>query len=171
MASDGFSLDDKRLPVAENDIPDILECWKNRNNPSFQAQRQARLEELKRQLTPLNQERLRLEEELNRLTFEQAISPTSDGPAEAALQGVKTRLEDLKGLLVPPRSEYNQLSRQFWVSKEQVKANKYDLSASRYRQMDSQDIYYEKPQVTLERMTILENEIEKNISDLQKLIE
>ena len=46
-----------------------------------------RLEDLKRQLTPLNEERLRLEEELNRLTFEQAISSTDDGPAEAALQG------------------------------------------------------------------------------------
>jgi type I restriction enzyme M protein len=171
MASDGFSLDDKRLPVAENDIPDILDCWKKRNDPAFQARRQKRLEVLKHQLTPLNQERLRLEEELNRLTFEQAISPNGDGPAEEALQGVKTKSEDLKGLLAPPRSEYNQLSRQFWVSKEQVKASKYDLSASRYRQMDSQDIYYEKPQVTLERMTILEKEMEKNILDLQRLIQ
>jgi type I restriction enzyme M protein len=30
MAHDGFSLDDKRQPVAENDIPDILTCWNNR---------------------------------------------------------------------------------------------------------------------------------------------
>ena len=27
MESDGFSLDDKRDPIAENDIPDILEKW------------------------------------------------------------------------------------------------------------------------------------------------
>ena len=153
MATDGFSLDDKRLPVAENDIPDILECWKNRNDPAFQAQRQARLEDLKRQLTPLNEERLRLEEELNRLTFEHAISPTGDGPAEAALQGVKTKLEDLKGLLAPPRSEYNQLSRQFWVSKEQVKANKYDLVRQPLSPGGTDEIYYEKPQVTLERFS------------------
>jgi type I restriction enzyme M protein len=171
MASDGFSLDDKRLPVAENDIPDILDCWKKRNDPAFQAQRQARLEELKRQLSPLNEERLHLEEELNRLTFEQAISPTADGPAEVALQGVKTKLEDLKDLLAPPRSEYNQLSRQFWVSKEQVKSNKYDLSASRYKQVINEEVYYEKPQVTLERLAQLEHAMEKDIKALSGMLE
>lgn len=31
MDADGLSLDDKRQPVAENDIPDLLERWKNRN--------------------------------------------------------------------------------------------------------------------------------------------
>ena len=46
MANDGFSLDDKRLPVAENDIPDLLECWQNRLDPAFQTRRQFRLEEL-----------------------------------------------------------------------------------------------------------------------------
>ena len=29
MTADGFSLDDKRTPVAENDIPDIIERFKN----------------------------------------------------------------------------------------------------------------------------------------------
>ena len=31
MQADGFSLDDKRSPVAENDIPDIIERYRNRN--------------------------------------------------------------------------------------------------------------------------------------------
>jgi type I restriction enzyme M protein len=31
MNADGLSLDDKRQPVAENDIPDLLKWWKNRN--------------------------------------------------------------------------------------------------------------------------------------------
>ena len=31
MAADGYSLDDKREPVAENDIPDILAKWKARD--------------------------------------------------------------------------------------------------------------------------------------------
>ena len=29
MTADGFSLDDKRSPIAENDIPDIIERFKN----------------------------------------------------------------------------------------------------------------------------------------------
>ena len=31
MTADGFSLDDKRDKIEENDIPDIIEKWKNRN--------------------------------------------------------------------------------------------------------------------------------------------
>ena len=31
MTADGFSLDDKRSPIAENDIPDIIERFKNRD--------------------------------------------------------------------------------------------------------------------------------------------
>jgi type I restriction enzyme M protein len=31
MQADGFSLDDKRNPVEENDIPDVLEKWKGRD--------------------------------------------------------------------------------------------------------------------------------------------
>ena len=30
MTADGFSLDDKRMPVAENDIPDIINRFQNR---------------------------------------------------------------------------------------------------------------------------------------------
>jgi len=32
MTADGLSLDDKRDPVEENDIPDILACWKKRDS-------------------------------------------------------------------------------------------------------------------------------------------
>ena len=50
----------------------------------------------------------------------------------------------------------NQLSQQFWVTKAQVKANGYDLTASRYRQVGQDEAYYEKPQVTMERLLALE---------------
>lgn len=32
MTADGLSLDDKRTPVAENDIPDIIERFKHLGN-------------------------------------------------------------------------------------------------------------------------------------------
>jgi type I restriction enzyme M protein len=166
MAADGFSLDDKRTAILENDIPDILTCWKNRQNADFQSNRQARMAELAGQLKPLNEERLRLDAELNRLTFEQAISPSGDGPIAEELQGIKSHLEELQTQLAPLRAEYNQLAHQFWVSKEQVKANKYDLSASRYRQVIGDEVYYEKPQVTLERMSILEEVIANELKEL-----
>jgi type I restriction enzyme M protein len=31
MQADGFSLDDKRSPITENDIPDIIERFRNRD--------------------------------------------------------------------------------------------------------------------------------------------
>lgn len=37
MKADGFSLDDKRIPTASNDIPDILSRWKNRGAESGRA--------------------------------------------------------------------------------------------------------------------------------------
>ena len=43
MEHDGFSLDDKRQRVAENDIPDILECWKHRHDAKLTQKRAQRL--------------------------------------------------------------------------------------------------------------------------------
>jgi type I restriction enzyme M protein len=64
----------------------------------------------------------------------------------------------------------DRLTRQFWVTKEQVKANKYDLSASRYRQVVADAVYREKPSVTLERLARLENVMMSEIEGLKKLV-
>ena len=60
MANDGFSLDDKRQKQADNDIPDILECWRNRKNEEFYQNRAQRLAELKTAVAPMKAERLNL---------------------------------------------------------------------------------------------------------------
>ena len=39
MAQDGVSLDDKRVPVAENDIPDVVNCWQKRFCMAVQSER------------------------------------------------------------------------------------------------------------------------------------
>lgn len=54
------------------------------------------------------------------------------------------------------------------MTKAQVAENKYDLSASRYREADADETYYEKPQVTMERLLKLESEMNILINDLQK---
>jgi type I restriction enzyme M protein len=205
MAHDGFSLDDKRQPIAENDIPDILECWQNRQDPDFQAGRQARLEELKAELAPLKAERLRLQGEINRLTFESVIAPAlppsipptggeagkssprwgkleggegqlslpldkSERDATAALDQAKAELAELEARIAPLQAQIDQLTRQFWVTKEEVRANKYDLSASRYRQVEQDEAYYEKPQVTMERLLMLERVMAEEMQEIQRLL-
>ena len=80
MAHDGFSLDDKRTKVDENDIPDILDCWKKRLDSTFGAGRTKRISDLRRELTPLKAERLKLHEEINRLQFESVLTPSLPPP-------------------------------------------------------------------------------------------
>ena len=199
MAHDGFSLDDKRVAVDENDIPDVIECWGKRNDRKFKETRDLRLGELRAQLTPMKAERMKLHEEINRLTFELAIDSGSDGSnapkpftaksaksakenqkenlanlaglaVQNALSEAQTQFSNLQSLIFAPQSELDRLTRQFWVTKEQVKANKYDLSASRYRQVDADAVYHEKPSVTLERLARLESVMMDEIEELKKLV-
>ncbi|HMM99226.1 MAG TPA: hypothetical protein PKC99_09480, partial [Anaerolineales bacterium] len=70
----------------------------------------------------------------------------------------------------PLQSELDRLTRQFWVTAEQVRANKYDLSASRYRQVEADAAYHEAPAATLERLARLEGVMLEEIRELGKLV-
>lgn len=171
MEHDGFSLDDKRQRVADNDIPDILECWRHRNDFAFTQKRTQRLAELKAQIAPLKAERLQMEKEINRLTFESAIAPDDDEQTRKALEADQQGLAQLKERIEPLQREINQLSRQFWVMKDQIKVNKYDLSASRYRQVERDEIFYEEPQVTMERLINLEDIMRREVQELKRYVQ
>ena len=170
MAHDGFSLDDKRVVIDENDIPDVVNCWEKRTNKKFVESRKLRVDELRTLLAPLKEERRKMQAEINRLTFDHAVDSVSNGKSAAELSAAQTRLSNIESQISAPQSELDRLTRQFWVTKEQVKANKYDLSASRYRQVDADAIYHEKPSVTLERLTRLENIMMSEIDELKKLV-
>ncbi|MGI8495349.1 MAG: N-6 DNA methylase, partial [Pyrinomonadaceae bacterium] len=64
----------------------------------------------------------------------------------------------------------DQLTRQFWVTKQDVRAHKYDLSASRYRQIEADETFYEEPNVTLERLMNLESVMQTETNELQQII-
>ncbi len=170
MDHDGFSLDDKRQQVSENDIPDILTCWHNRHNISFQVERTQRLQDLKAQVSPLKAEKLTLQAEINRLTFESVIALEDDVPIHTELENAQRKLSDLQAQISPLQWEINQLTRQFWVTKEQMQANKYDFSSSRYRPLEQDENYYEPPQETIRRLVKLEKQVEGSIRELQDLI-
>jgi type I restriction enzyme M protein len=173
MAYDGFSLDDKRLPTEENDIPDILECWQNRHDEAFQEARQARLEKVRQQAAPWKKHRLELLGEINRLTFEAAIADDGDGgeQARASLQESEQRLEELDMQVSPVRGETDQLLRQFWVVVKQVRENQYELSASTYREQERATTYHEDPQVTLQRLIELEGVMTQQLRELRSHID
>jgi len=170
MDHDGFSLDDKRQPVTENDIPDILACWRNRSNFIFQSERAQRLADLQAQAAPLKAAHLQLQAEINRLIFESVIAPENEEQAHAALEAAQRKDSELQAQIHPLQAEINQLTRQFWVKKEQVRDNNYDLSASRYRQIEQDDVYYESPQVTMERLLRLEQIMANEIQDIERAL-
>jgi type I restriction enzyme M protein len=170
MSADGFSLDDKRQKIADSDIPDIVECWRNRKNDEFYQRRVERLEHLKDLVAPMKAKRLELEREINRLTFESVIAPPDDDTAHLALEADEQRLTELEEQITPIQKEVDQLSNQFWVTKEEVRANKYDLSASRYRKVEPDDTFYEEPNVTLMRLRKLESVTTGEIKELEMLI-
>lgn len=170
MAHDGFSLDDKRQPTNANDIPNLLDCWHNRYDAAFAAERTQRLTNLREQMEPLQTERLRLDGEINRLIFEATIAPNGSDAATEAVDVVKAEMDVLKTQMTPLKAAIDQLQRQFWVTKAQVKANKYDLSASRYRDIEQEPTFYEEPQVTMERLLLLEQVMADEINYLNQLV-
>jgi type I restriction enzyme M protein len=184
------------VAIDENDIPDVVNCWEKRKDKKFLESREKRIVELQKELTPLKEKRLKLQADINRLSFELAIDSVSDdsnvpkvnvpkagvdkssrskeafGTVGSAgrLQEANELLSTLQSLISSPQAELDRLTRQFWVTKEQVKANKYDLSASRYRQVDADAVYHEKPSVTLERLARLEGVMLEEIVELKKLL-
>ena len=169
MEHDGYSLDDKRQKVAENDIPDVLDCWNHRWDTKFQQKRVQRLTDLQRQIAPLKKDRLEHHSTIHRLTFEEVVSKDADR-ARAAREKAEAELAELQAQMTPLQTEINQLTRQCWVTKDQVIANKYDLSASRYRQVERDDEFHEAPQVTLERLHQLEAVATQDVAALEGML-
>ena len=170
MEHDGYSLDDKRQKVAESDIPDVLDCWNHRRDGEFQQRRAQRLTDLQKQIAPLKKYRLDHHATIHRLKFEEVVSKTAD-TARAACEKAEGELAELQSRISPLQTEINRLTRQFWVTKDHAKANKYDLSASRYRQIELDEVFYEKPTITLERMRQLERAAEGGVVELEKLLD
>lgn len=102
MTADGFSLDDQRQPVKENDIPDIIKRFNNRN----------------------------LEEEQNR----------------------------------------DRTEKSFFVSKEELVENDYDLSINKYKEIVVEKKEYENPEVILKRVIEMEDEIQRNLKKLEEIL-
>lgn len=98
MKADGFSLDDKRTVVAENDIPDIVARFHN------------------------------LDEEKRRTRKEQS----------------------------------------FLVPVEEIRANDYDLSINKYKEVEKVKVEYEEPSVVLGRIEGLQSEITAAIAEFRE---
>ena len=102
MTADGFSLDDQRQPVKENDIPDIINRFNNKDS----------------------------EEEQNRARTEKS----------------------------------------FFVPKEEIVENDYDLSINKYKEIVIEKKEYENPKVILKRVIEMEDEIQQKLKELEDIL-
>ena len=57
------------------------------------------------------------------------------------------------------------------MPREEVVAQNYDLSASRYRQVEQEERFYERPATTLERLRQLGMVATGEVATLEKMIE
>lgn len=101
MKADGFSLDDKRNEIEENDISDIIERFRN------------------------------IDKEVDRKRTEQS----------------------------------------FFVTKEEIVENGYDLSINKYKEIVYEEVIYDAPEVILSRIKNLESEITKGLEELERMLE
>ena len=102
MTADGYSLDDQRQKVKENDIPDIIKRFNNRDS----------------------------EEEQNRARTEKS----------------------------------------FFVPKEEIVENDYDLSINKYKEIIVKKKEYEKPEIILKRVIEMEDEIQQKLKELEDIL-
>lgn len=58
----------------------------------------------------------------------------------------------------------------FFVPKEDIVANKYDLSVNRYREVRHEEIKYEKPKCILKKLKKLEGEIMNDLEELEAML-
>gem|GEM_PF-2837529 len=70
--------------------------------------------------------------------------------------------------------KYNQEPKEndkwFWVTKEEIKSNKYDLSISKYKKITYTPVAYEKPEVLLSQIKELEKQILEGLNEIGKMI-
>ncbi|MFQ3202781.1 MAG: type I restriction enzyme M protein [Pseudoalteromonas tetraodonis] len=104
VQADGFSLDDKRTPIKDNDLPDLVAQFKARDKAV-------------------------------------AESDANDKTQKA-----------------------------FWVSKDDIASNKYDLSINRYKEVVYEEEQYEPPKKILGKLVSLENEILADLKELEGML-
>ncbi len=59
----------------------------------------------------------------------------------------------------------------FFVPISEIKENRYDLSISRYKEIEYEQVTYEKPEVIIVKIETLEHEIQKSLQDFKNAVE
>jgi type I restriction enzyme M protein len=121
LQAEGFTLDDKRSPIRDNDLPDLVKQYK--------AYQQA--------------------------VFANLSSGLSANNAESSASFEQWQDKSQKAFLVDVAD---------------IKANKYDLSINRYKEVVYEEEVYEEPKVILNKLVELENDIMADLKALEEML-
>lgn len=58
----------------------------------------------------------------------------------------------------------------FTVDKQDIADNKYDLSINRYKEIEYEEVVYDAPLIILDQLDALEQEIQRDLSDLREML-
>ena len=56
------------------------------------------------------------------------------------------------------------------MPKEEIDANKYDLSINRYKEIEHDEVSYDPPLVILDQLDALEAEIQRDLKELRGML-
>lgn len=78
---------------------------------------------------------------------------------------------DLPDMLTRWRGEKDkESSKSWWAGVKEIRANNYNLSASRYRPFETEAVEHEDPAVLINRLLELEQEIQQGLDELLKMV-
>jgi type I restriction enzyme M protein len=69
-----------------------------------------------------------------------------------------------------PKQDTDRTAKAFFVPAKEIRDNKYDLSLNRYKQEVYAEVQYEAPQVILGKLRELENEIQRDLDELEGML-
>ena len=82
------------------------------------------------------------------------------------LPDILSRWQNLAGEIDRKRTE-----KSFLVPKDEIAGNDYDLSINRYKEVEYEQVEHESPQVVLERLAALENQISEGRKQLAEMLQ
>jgi len=84
---------------------------------------------------------------------------------EGDIPDIINRFHNLEGEAARKRTEQS-----FLVDKEEIKANDYDLSINRYKEIEYEKVEYDKPEVIMARLDQLALDISNKMEELRGLL-
>ena len=69
-----------------------------------------------------------------------------------------------------PETESNRTAKHFFIPVDEIRKNKYDISLNRYKETKYEEANYDPPKTILKRMRDLENDILKDIDELEGML-